>query len=90
MPDITLLRLWLADYAAVLRVNLQQVREAHTELEHAYRALREVYSGEGAREFDHAWSRAGDAVFAYVEGVPALLALLEEKTEQLGQLDQGF
>lgn len=90
MPDITLLRLWLADYAAVLSSNLQQVRDAHADLEHAYRALREVYHGEGARGFDQAWSRAGDAVFAYVEGVPALLALLEEKTEQLGQLDQGF
>lgn len=90
MPDITLLRLWLADYEAVLSSNLRQVQEAHADLERAYRALREVYSGEGAREFDQAWSRAGDAVFAYVEGVPALLTLLEEKIEQLNQLDQGF
>lgn len=90
MPDITLLTAWLADYVAVLGSNLQQVRDAHAELEHTYRALREAYAGQGADEFDGAWRRAGDAVFAYVEGVPALLTLLEEKIEQLNQLDQGM
>lgn len=88
--DITLLASALSNYQQVLEQNLARIREAHTELGQSYRALKGEYDGEGAREFARAWESAGDAMLAYVDGVPALLRLLEDKVAQLGRVDQGF
>lgn len=88
--DITWLAGALSNYQQVLEQNLSRIRAAHTELTQSYGALKEEYDGEGAREFAASWESAGSAMLAYVDGVPALIRLLEEKIEQLGRIDRGF
>jgi len=87
--NVALLLAALENYRAVIGDVHTAVREAHLELDAAYRALRDSYDGEGAEEFHAAWQRSGDAIGAYTEGVPPLVELLEEKVEQLRALDRG-
>jgi hypothetical protein len=88
--DITRYAGQLDNYQATLDATHRAVSEAHRDLEAAYRALREVYGGQGADEFDAAWRAAGTAIFAYTDGAPRLIQLLEGKVEQLRALDRGL
>lgn len=88
--DITRFTAQLGAYGTVLDESHRAVSEAHRDLEGAYRALREVYGGQGADEFDGAWRAAGTAIFAYTEGAPRLIQLLEQKVEQLKAIDRGL
>ena len=88
--NITLYAAQLGNYQATLDSTHRAVSEAHRDLEAAYRALRAVYGGQGADDFDAAWRAAGSAIFAYTEGAPQLIQLLEGKVEQLRALDRGL
>jgi hypothetical protein len=88
--DVTLFATHLDAYQVTLGETHAAVSDAHRELEAAYRALRDVYGGQGADEFDAAWRAAGSAIFAYTEGAPRLLQLLGHKVEQLRALDRGL
>ncbi|RHW25425.1 hypothetical protein D0Z08_19555 [Nocardioides immobilis] len=89
MPDITQLRRALADYATVLEEKQAAVRDALSEVESAYAALRDVYGGDGAQQFRRTWDMASDAFRSYDEGVPVLLEQLRDKIDQLAAIDRA-
>lgn len=90
MADVSLLLAQLRDYHAVLEGQHHRIAEAERVLATRYRALSEVWAGAGADEFKHEWHQVMQALDAYREGVPAVLALLNDKTEQLSRLDEGY
>lgn len=85
--DVGRLAQALEEYSNTLTANRQMVGEAFAELDGRYAALREVYDGTAAREFMEGWARVNEAFDAYLEGLPALLDLLEERTELLRRMD---
>ena len=88
--DLTRLAAALAGYETTLRRNRQQVGEAFADLERRFGSLSAVYEGAGATEFKGGWSAAADAFTAYVDGVPSLLQLLTDKSEQVRRADEGL
>lgn len=90
MADVTRLLAVLTDYHAVLSDQHRCITEAHNELSGRFQALNEVYEGAGASEFKAGWGRVRATFDAYSEGVPSVLALLDDKIEQLRRLDRGF
>lgn len=90
MADVGRLANGLAGYHEALVRSLDTVGESYDELEQRYRALAQTYQGQGAAEFAQAWTGAGRAMQAYIEGVPALGSLLDDAVQRLRGLDQGL
>lgn len=85
--NVTLFLSALDHFRTELDASNASVRSAYADLEEAHHALRASWDGDGAQEFLTAWRRAGDVIGAYTEGVPPLVALLEEKIAALRALD---
>lgn len=90
MPDPARLAAGLAAYATALERRQQTIVDALATLEGSYRALSEVYAGQGAGEFAAVWARAEETARAYADQSPALVLWLEEKAAQLRRLDEGL
>jgi uncharacterized protein YukE len=86
--DIGRLGAAIDDYAAALREGTLGVTSAFNDLKGPYRALAEVYEGVAASEFKRGLAQTSEAFEVFIDGVPALVNLLEERAAALRTADQ--
>ena len=87
--DIGRLGTAIDEYRGALGEALVGVTSAFNDLSGPYRALSEVYEGVAATEFKTGMAQTAEAFEAFIDGVPALISLLEERAEALRIADQA-
>ena len=86
--DIGQLGVAIDEYRGALAEALMGVTSAFNDLKGPYRALSEVYEGVAATEYKAGMTHTSEAFEAFIDGVPALVNLLEGRAEALRAADQ--